>query len=117
MRYVIDLPSPDFELMLDGLRSACVHKAAYGASILVRYGRTSQRYRDIKAEADRLDRVIEILEEARNHAVPERAVQISETYARNAGDEQGLVYGRPRNDPRGALGSAVYRQQRGRGED
>jgi len=109
MEYRFTLPSPDYELLLNALRSACVHRAAYGANIQVRFGRTSPQHRAIVAEIDRLNKAITVLEEARCHAVPERAVQTSETPARNAGDEQRLVYGRPRNDPRDArTGTARY---------
>lgn len=104
MRYIIDLPSPDFELMLDGLRSACVHKAAYGADMLVRYGRLSPRHLEIKAQVDRLNRAIEILEEARNNAIPERATaNPAVTYMRPIdSDDHERVAGRPRSDPRTA---------------
>jgi len=50
----------------------------------------------------RLNKAIEVLEEARYHAVPERAIQSSETPARNVSDDMPFVYGKPRNDPRDA---------------
>jgi hypothetical protein len=109
MRYTFELPSPEYELVLAALRSACVHRAAYGANIQVRFGRTSPQHRAIIAEIEKLNKAISVMEEARNNAVPERAVQSSETPARNAGDEMRLVYGRPRNDPRDArTGTARY---------
>jgi hypothetical protein len=100
MRYTFELPSPEYELVLAALRSACVHRAAYGANIQVRFGRTSPQHRAIIAEIEKLNKAITVLEEARNSAVPERAVQSRETPARNSGDEMPFVYGRPRNDPR-----------------
>lgn len=102
MRYTFDLPSPDFELLLDGLRSACVHKAAYGADMLVRYGRLSPRHLEIKAQVDRLNRAIEVLEEARNNAVPERAVPNPAVTHQRAvdSDDHARVAGRSRSDPR-----------------
>jgi hypothetical protein len=100
MRYSFELPSPEYELVLAALRSACVHRAAYGANIQVRFGRTSPQHRAIVAEIEKLNKAITVLEEARNSATPERAVQSRETPARNSGDEMRLVYGRPRNDPR-----------------
>jgi len=102
MRYTFELPSPEYELVLAALRSACVTRAAYGATIQIRYGRTSPQHRAITAEIDKLNKAITVLEEARNSAIPERAIQSRETPARNSGDEMRLVYGRPRNDPRDA---------------
>ena len=102
MRYTFELPSPEYELVLAALRSACVHRAAYGANIQIRFGRTSPQHRAIVAEIEKLNKAISVMEEARNSAIPERAVQSKETPARNAGDEMRLVYGRPRNDPRDA---------------
>lgn len=102
MRYSFELPSPSYELLLSALRSACVHRAAYGANIQIRFGRTSPQHRAIIAELEKLNAAITVLEEARCHAVPERAIQSTESPARNAGDEMRTVYGRPRNDPRDA---------------
>lgn len=103
MRYSFEMPSPQYEILLSSLRSACVHMAAYGASIQVRYGRTSVQHRKVQAELAHINSIIDILEEAKNSAVPERAVAppgVTDSPARNISDDMHFVAGRPRNDPR-----------------
>lgn len=70
--------------------------------LIYRYGRTSVQARMAQEQCLRIDRVLAKLAATRATATPERAVQSTETPARNAGDELRMVYGRPRNDPRDA---------------
>lgn len=102
MRYTLDIDSPDFEAIILWLRAYSVTMAAQKHSLTTRYGRTSPQARMAQEQCLRLDRVIVKLVAARASATPERAVQSTETPARNAGDEMRVVYGRPRNDPRDA---------------
>jgi hypothetical protein len=102
MRYTLDIDSPDYEAMITWLRAYAVTMSAQKHSLSMRYGRTSQQARMAQEQLLRLDRVIAKLISARATANPERALQSTETPARNAGDEMRVVYGRPRNDPRDA---------------
>ena len=102
MQYTLDIQSPDYELMLTFLQSYSVTLYKSRHEMRYRYGATSPQARQAQELCLRADRIIAKLTAARATATPERAVQRSESLARNAGDEMRVVYGRPRNDPRDA---------------
>lgn len=102
MIYTLDIDSPDLELIFSSLQSARVAKAVYIKQLQARYGRVSIQARQVQSEIDRIGRVMRALEASQSRATAERAVQCSETPARNVSDDLPYVYGKPRNDPRDA---------------
>lgn len=100
MRYTLDIDSPDYELTITFLQSYSVTLYKNRHEMRYKYGATSAQARQAQELCLRADRIIAKLNAARLTATPERALQSTETPARNVTDDMPQVYGRPRNDPR-----------------
>jgi hypothetical protein len=102
VKYTLDLQSPDYAVLLSAVRSQIVAMAVHANKQALLFGRTSRQHREATAYVNTLKLCEAALQDAQASATPERALQSTETPARNVSDDLGMVYGRPRNDPRDA---------------
>lgn len=102
MKFTVELPLSEYDALISDVQSAIAGMARYKLALKKTCGNAHDNVLAMSAQIARAERGVTALKLARHNAVnpPPPTSKPKQTPARNVGDDMGLVYGRPRNDPR-----------------